>query len=382
MKEELPDSAEAGAKLEEVVVRVDGKKLGQSPLVPRMGYRGTPLDDRVWYTVKGFSSRRQVGRGMILTITLNAAVARTLVVPSLTLGHRHRAPESMTLAGGKGVNVARSLRTLDVPVLAAGFAGGRNGDAIRDGLSEAAIPFDLVEIEGHSRTSTAIVDPMAGTQTEINEYGPAVIPAEAKEFSRRLEHLMEYATAVVFAGSVPPNLDESFLVGLVRRARERGLYTVVDSPPSVLRAALKAGPSLVSPNQHEAESVVGFDFIEEGDFPLGLSRLVEFGVADACITSPEGHSYLTTENGIVCAQAPKMEAVSTIGSGDAYLAGLLAGLLHRNLSVVDAVRLAAGCAAANAETLGAGLFESRRAEELAETVEVTLLSPSLEESRR
>ena len=106
---------------------------------------------------------------MILTVTLNAAVARTLVVPSLTLGHRHRAPESMTLAGGKGVNVARSLRTLDVPVLAAGFAGGRNGDAIRDGLSEAAIPFDLVEIEGYSRTSTAIIDPMAGTQTEINE---------------------------------------------------------------------------------------------------------------------------------------------------------------------------------------------------------------------
>ena len=317
---------------------------------------------------------------MILTVTLNAAVARTLVVPSLTLGHRHRAPESMTLAGGKGVNVARSLRTLDVPVLAAGFAGGRNGDAIRDGLSEAAIPFDLVEIEGHSRTSTAIVDPMAGTQTEINEHGPAVSPAEAKEFSRRLEHLMEYATAVVFAGSVPPNLDESFLVGLVRRARERGLYTVVDSPPSVLRAALKAGPSLVSPNQHEAESVVGFDFIEEGDFPLGLNRLVELGTADACITSPEGHSYLTVEGGAVCARAPRVEAISTVGSGDAYLAGLLAGLLHRNLPPADAVRLAAGCAAANAETLGAGLFEARRAEELAEAVEVNLASPSLEES--
>src|SRR5215203_1606010 len=138
---------------------------------------------------------------MILTVTLNAAVARTLVVPSLTIGQRHRAPESITLAGGKGINVARSLRTLGVPVLATGFAGGRNGDAVRDGLSAAAIPFDLVEIEGHSRTSTAIIDPMAGTQTEINEYGPEVTPAEAKEFSRRLEHLMEYATAVVGAES-------------------------------------------------------------------------------------------------------------------------------------------------------------------------------------
>jgi 1-phosphofructokinase len=318
---------------------------------------------------------------MILTVTLNAAVDRTLVVPSLSIGHRHRASESVTLAGGKGINVARGLRTLGVPVLASGFAGGRNGDAIRDGLSEAAIPFDFVEIEGYSRTSTAIIDPMVGNQTEINEYGPEVSPAEVREFSRRLEHLMEYATAVVFAGSLPPNLDESFFVGLVQRSRERGLYTVVDSTPSVLQAALKANPSLVSPNQHEAESVVGFDFIEEGDFPRGLSRLVELGAQGACITSREGYSYLTTDTGIVSARAPKVEALSTIGSGDAYLAGLLAALLHRNLAPVDAVRLAAGCAAANAETLGAGLFEVRRAEELAESVQIDLLSHSFEESR-
>jgi 1-phosphofructokinase len=318
---------------------------------------------------------------MILTVTLNAAVDRTLVVPSLTLGHRHRASEGVTLAGGKGINVARGLRTLGVPVLATGFAGGRNGDTIRDGLSEAAIPFDLVEIEGHSRTSTAIIDPMTGTQTEINEYGPEVSQAEAREFSRRLEHLMEYATAVVFAGSLPPNFDEGFLVGLVQRSRERGLYTVVDSTPAVLRAAIKAGPSLVSPNQHEAESVVGFDFIEEGDFPKGVSRLVELGSLGACITSREGHSYLTTADGIVSARAPRVEALSTIGSGDAYVAGLLAGLLHRDLAPVEAVRLAAGCAAANAETLGAGLFEARRAEELAGSVQAEVLSPSLEESR-
>jgi hypothetical protein len=77
----------------------------------------------------------------------------------------------------------------------------------------------------------------------------------------------------------------------------------------VLRAALKANPSLVSPNQHEAESVVGFDFIEEGDFPLGLTRLVELGAANACITSPEGLSYLSTENGTVSARSPDSSLV-------------------------------------------------------------------------
>lgn len=318
---------------------------------------------------------------MILTVTLNAAVARTLVVPSLTLGHRHRVQESVALAGGKGINVARSLRALGTPVMATGLAGGRNGDAIRDGLSEAAIPFDLVEIEGHSRTSTAIIDPTSGAQTEINEYGAEVSQSEAHEFSRRLEHLMEYATAVVFAGSLPPNMEESFLVGLVQRARERGLYTVVDSTPTVLKAALKANPSLVSPNQHEAESVAGFDFIEEDDFPRALARLVELGSEGACITLSEGHSYLTTDDGIVCARAPKVETRSTVGSGDAYLAGLLAGILHRKLPYVDAVCLAAGCAAANAETLGAGAFDARRAEELAESVEAEIRSGSLETGR-
>src|SRR5215211_3661231 len=208
-----------------------------------------------------------------------------------------------------------------------------------------------------------------------------VSPAEVREFSRRLDYLMEYATAVVFAGSLPPNLDEGFFVGLIQRSRERGLYTVVDSTPSILRAVLRANPSLVSPNQNEAESVVGFDFIEEGDFLRGLSRLVELGALGACITSPEGHSYLTTGAGVASAQAPQVETLSPIGSGDAYLAGLLAGLLHRDLAPVDAVRLAAGCAAANAETLGAGLFEARRAEELAGSVQIDLLSRSFEESR-
>jgi 1-phosphofructokinase/tagatose 6-phosphate kinase len=215
---------------------------------------------------------------------------------------------------------------------------------------------------------------MTGMQTEINEHGPAVSSEEAQEFQRRLEFLMEYATAVVFAGSLPANLDESFLVAALRKAREEGLYTVVDAPPTVLKAGLKAEPSLVSPNQHEAESAVGFDFIEGEDFLRGIGRLIELGAERACVTSPSGHSYLAVEGGVILASAPEVEGLSTIGSGDAYLAGMLAGFLHRKLSPIEAVRLAAGCAAANAETLGAGVFEARRAEELAEEVRAEFIT--------
>ena len=163
----------------------------------------------------------------------------------------------------------------------------------------------------------------------------------------------------------------------IERAADLAPVVAPETPDAETQVAL----SFVIPVLNEAESVAGFDFIEEGDFPLGVSRLIELGASGACITSPEGLSYLSTGNGAVSARAPRVETVSTVGSGDAYLAGLLAGLLHRNFESAEAVRLAAGCAAANAETLGAGLFEARRAEELAGSVQVEVYSRSLEESR-
>src|ERR671912_472521 len=110
---------------------------------------------------------------MILTVTLNAAVARTLVVPSLTLGHRHRAPESVTLAGGKGINVARSLRTLGVPVLATGFAGGRNGDVIRGGdtLRPRRDRGVLADLDGHHRPHGGDADGDQRVRTRGEPFG-------------------------------------------------------------------------------------------------------------------------------------------------------------------------------------------------------------------
>src|SRR5919202_5349210 len=107
---------------------------------------------------------------MIVTVTLNAAVDRTLTVPNFQLGQRHRASAALTLAGGKGINVARALKTLGVPVVATGLAGGETGTWIVRELTGEAILNDFVPIEGQSRTSTAVVDPAGGAYTEINEW--------------------------------------------------------------------------------------------------------------------------------------------------------------------------------------------------------------------
>ena len=117
---------------------------------------------------------------MIVTVTLNAAFDRSLTVPIFQLGHRHRSSDVLTLAGGKGINVARALKLLDVPVVATGLAGGLTGTRIVEELTAEAILNDFVRIGDESRTSTAVLDPMSGTYTEINEWGPKVDRGRAR----------------------------------------------------------------------------------------------------------------------------------------------------------------------------------------------------------
>src|SRR4029453_5176154 len=102
---------------------------------------------------------------------MNAALDRTLTVPNFQRGQRHRASEKLTLAGGKGITVARALKRLGVPVVAAGLGGGRNGGRVREEVTEEGILNDFVRIDDEARTSTAVVDPTSGEFTEVMDWG-------------------------------------------------------------------------------------------------------------------------------------------------------------------------------------------------------------------
>src|SRR5204862_3988114 len=128
----------------------------------------------------------------------------------------HRASGGLTLAGGKGINVARALKRLDVPVVATGLAGGLTGTRIVEELTGEAILNDFVRIADESRTSTAVVDPTASSYTEINEWGPHVEPEELKILREKLHYLASSAQAVVFAGSLPRGIEDDFYAAAVR----------------------------------------------------------------------------------------------------------------------------------------------------------------------
>src|SRR5436190_1395365 len=209
---------------------------------------------------------------MILTVTLNAAIDRTVAVPNFRLGRRHRAVEARTVAGGKGVNVARALKLLGRPVIATGLAGGATGARILELLAEEAILNDLTRIAGESRTNLAVIDPTSGEQTEINERGPEVTPAEVDSFIEKLLYLAQGATICVLAGSVPPGIDVGVYARLVAELRRLGVLCVLDTDGELMRAALQSEPAVVAPNVPEAEEAVGHEFNEPEDLTLGVGE--------------------------------------------------------------------------------------------------------------
>lgn len=314
---------------------------------------------------------------LIVTVTLNAALDRTVTVPNFQRGQRHRASQGLMLAGGKGINIARALKLLGVPVVATGLIGGRTGTRIVEELTDEAILNDFVRIEGESRTSTAVVDPTAPNYTEINEWGPAVRPEELELLLDKLSYLSQGADAVVFAGSLPRAVDDRFYGEAIRDLNRRNVQTVLDSEGQPLRLGVQAEPFLVSPNQREAEGLVGQEFNEDDDFMLGLDSIAEQGARNVLITQETGCFALLREERQTHrfrATAPQVEPVSTVGSGDVLLAAYLAGRL-RGERAEEALRGAVATGTASTLEVGAGRFDEREVWRLANAVRVSELEP-------
>jgi 1-phosphofructokinase/tagatose 6-phosphate kinase len=315
---------------------------------------------------------------VIVTVTMNAAVDRTLTVPNFLLGQRHRASQVLTLAGGKGINIARALKRLDVPVVATGLAGGRTGVRIVEELTAEAILNDFVRIGDESRTSTAVVDPTANTYTEINEWGPEVREAELELLTEKLIYLARGADIVVFAGTLPRGVAEGFYAEAIRELNRRGVRTVLDSEGEPLRLGAAAEPYLVSPNQAEAEGLVGQELTEEREVVQALEDIAELGPRNVLITEEMGsYALLREERGVAKryrATAPRVEPLSTVGAGDVLLAGFLAALFEQR-TPEEALRAAVAAGAASTLEIGAGRFEPREVGRLVAGVEVVELEP-------
>jgi 1-phosphofructokinase family hexose kinase len=316
---------------------------------------------------------------MFLTVTLNAAIDKTLRVANLQIGRRHRCAPGDLQAGGKGINVARALRALGQPVVATGLAGGRAGDLIVEDLTAGGIVHQFVRIADESRSSTIVLDP-AGTQvaTEIVEYGPVVRPDELEAFGTAYGYLLGGSDAVVLAGSLPRDVPEDWYATALREARRQRVYAVLDSEGEPLRLGLGGEPDLIVPNQMEAEELVGFEFETVQDLVVALEQIVEMGARSVIITRDDGALAYVREAGrplFLRATVPQLEVVSPVGAGDALLAGFLAAR-RAERPFADALRHAVACGSASTQHEQPGMLDPREVQRLSGLVEVAALAPA------
>ena len=306
---------------------------------------------------------------MIVTVTLNPALDKTLQVPNFTPGRRHRSVDQVTMPGGKGVNVARAIKRLGQPVIATGIAGGATGTRIVEALNDEAILTAFVRIRDESRTNTAVLDPTTGLQTEINERGPSVSPHELELFHDKLLYLAKGASMCVFAGSLPRGMDASAYADLVRDVKRLGVLTLIDTDGEPLRLAMRAEPDIVSPNELEAEELVGQEFNDLEDRAQAVMEMTRLGAREAIMTVREGCLAHVFDEGhaLYRVSVPEQEARSRIGSGDAFLAGYVAAR-YEGRAPVECLRFGVACGAESVDHFGAGVIDRERVERLLDEV--------------
>jgi len=309
---------------------------------------------------------------LIVTVTLNAAVDITYTVENYTLDRVHRPISVKTVAGGKGINVARVLKTLGRETLAVGFAAGYNGELILAGLDEENLMHDFVRIPGESRLCIAVVDPVNRTQTEVNEVGPEVSQQHVEEMRDKILSVLGKADYLVLSGSTPPGVPNDFYAWAISVARDRGAISVLDTSGENLVRGIESMPDVVKPNVAELTEVVGRELntVEEIlDAALGL---VSSGVGTVAVTMGRSGALAADADEAWVAVPPEIEFVSAVGSGDSFLAAFIdARIRGEALPVALAAGTAAG--AANAMVYGAGFCPAELIKSLEPNVQASRL---------
>ncbi len=271
-----------------------------------------------------------------LTVTLNPAIDCTVTIPGFTPGAVNRVEAVRNTAGGKGVNVASSLAGGGLRVAATGFLGRDNASLFETHFRTKKIADRFVRIAGETRTGIKIMDPAAGSTTDINFPGAAPTAKDIAALRNQLQAVE--APWVILGGSIPPQVDPSIYRELVASLKWMGRNVVLDTSGEPLRLALQAQPTILKPNIHELEDLLGQPLHGTKEVVDAARQLVKKGIQMVVVSmGKEGACFVTAERA-VRAIPPEIEVGSTVGAGDAMVAGIVAAQI-RALPLDECARL-------------------------------------------
>lgn len=307
---------------------------------------------------------------MILVMCANAGIDRTYEVENLTPGGYHTPRRFRADAGGKGVNVARGLRTLGQEVTLVGFAGGLSRQFLAERLAEQGIAAELVQIGEESRLCINIVDPISASHTQIDEMPPIVTPDEIERLARHWRRRLSRAKLAIISGSAPRGVPHDFYGELVAAARARRVPVIVDARDQLLAHAVKARPQAIKPNLTELERLAGATLsVPEGVMETATRVLAE-GVKLVIVSlGKRGAMLVSNTYGNYWVTPPMVDVVSPVGCGDALVAGF-ADASARREPVRQRLAWAVACGTAVVGTFGAALESRERVSALFPQVQV------------
>lgn len=291
---------------------------------------------------------------MIVTVTLNPTLDRTLIVPELRLGEVNRARIVRDDLGGKGINVSRALQALGLPSTILAVLAGWTGKAMHEGLDAAGFKVTALEIPGETRRNVTLRDEATNQTTKINEPGPALDPDHAAAIAERIAGLAQPGDLWAFCGALPPAAPSDFYGRLIATVQAAGARAFLDSSGAALKHGLPSRPFGVKPNREEAAELLGVT-LEAGMGDVAAARALHAsGIEVVALSAGADGLILAMSDQLILAQPPPVTVASPIGAGDSALAGLLWAVAE-TCDPVECARRAVACGTAAAMQEGTGV---------------------------
>ncbi len=303
----------------------------------------------------------------IISITLNPSIDVTIWTDGLHGDEVNRVTQETREVGGKGINVSRVANSFGQQTLCIGVAGKENYREFADHLEQENLRYEFIKIQGSVRENLTIRN---GTQTiKINRKGPTISAMIIGALMAFIQSRVRPGDVVVFAGSLPENVDIKDYVELIIAVKNVGAIIAIDSDALTAEDYRAVKPWVIKPNLHELHRMVKLngdsidDIVEAGNFLHGV------GVENVLISLGGDGMVHVSDEGVLRAGVPKVEVKSTVGAGDSSLAGYIVGFIKGN-STEDCVRLAAACGTSSVMLDGTRLTTRDAANEIANKIEI------------
>lgn len=309
---------------------------------------------------------------MIITVTMNPAIDKTVEIEQLVPNGLNRIQKIEYDAGGKGINVSKTIHELGGESLAMGFLGGNAGKTIENVLTSWNIQHDFIWVEGETRTNTKVFEKSGGV-TELNEPGPVINEARVEELIQKICEHTDKETLVVLAGSIPAGVDKNIYAAITESVHEKGGSVLMDADGELFRNALKASPDIIKPNQVELEEYIGADYrLSMGELKALAEKFQNNGIKTVAISMGKGGAMIVRDKFVARCPALSVKAHSTVGAGDAMVAAL-AYSWDKKLGDEETVRLCMATSAGAVTTVGTKPPARAVVDELIPQVEMEIL---------